>query len=199
MGVTSYYAVNGEIIGENGPNGRIDHQMDALGSVVGTMNSSGSAQKVYRYKPYGAVLNDSGPGPEPLFRWVGTKGYRYSGRAQSDFYVRSRHYGSTAGGWNSVDRMWPIEPPYTYALDNPTSAADPTGDAGYQSVCSSPGRSCNLIPGKYPPCNNPPWGVTCTNDRPLQLRPIVFARPAAKRPWCHSSWNIASHSATIGK
>src|SRR5271155_5374161 len=114
MGVTSYYTVNGEIIGENGPNGRIDYQIDALGSVVGTMNSSGSAQKVYRYKPYGAVLNDSGPGVEPVFRWVGTAGYRQTNNVHVDYYVQARHYSSNEGGWNSVDRMWPIEPPYAY-------------------------------------------------------------------------------------
>ena len=112
MGVTSYYTVNGEIIGENGPNGRIDYQVDALGSVVGTMNSSGSAQKVYRYKPFGAVLNDSGPGAEPMFRWVGALGYRYSGLAQSDQYFRACHYGSSQGQWTTVDPTWPQEPPY---------------------------------------------------------------------------------------
>src|SRR5580658_7994150 len=136
MGVTNYYTVNDRIIGENGPNGLIDYQVDALGSVVGTTNSSGSAQKVYRYKPYGAVLNDSGPGAEPLFRWVGTKGYRQTPLSHSDYYVRRRHYSSLDGRWSSVDALWPREAPYGYAVANPTSMSDRQGLAVAVSVGS---------------------------------------------------------------
>ena len=127
MGVTRYYTVNDRIVGENGPNGRIDYQVDALGSVVGTMNSSGSEQKVYRYKPFGAVLNDSGPGAEPLYRWVGAGGYRATSLVHSDYYVRARHYGSIESTWSSVDLLWPTNWPYQYASRNPASISDPSG------------------------------------------------------------------------
>ena len=154
MGVTSYYTVNGEIIGENGPNGRIDYQVDALGSVVGTMNSSGFAQRVYRYKPFGGVLNDSGPGPEPLFRWGGTAGYRFSGLVQSDVYVRARHVTSNQGQWTTVDPLWPSEPSYGYL--QPVTKLDPTGlsvtlgisylsGGFYECACHIPTLDCSKI------------------------------------------------------
>ena len=127
MAVIDYDTVNGRLIGEEGPNGRIDYQVDALGSVVGTMDSSGSAQKVYRYKPSGAILNDSGPGTEPMFRWVGTRGYRLTSLAHSDYYIRRRHYGISAGMWTTADPLWPGQPAYQYSRSAPTSGVDPSG------------------------------------------------------------------------
>ena len=142
MAVIDYDTVNGRLIGEEGPSGRIDYQVDALGSVVGTMDSSGSAQKVYRYKPYGAVLNDSGPGAEPTFRWVGAQGYRYSGLMQSDFYVTTRHFGSSDGQWTTVDTLWPTQAAYAYAWMNPISRADQSGLAARPITSAIPCCLC---------------------------------------------------------
>ena len=173
MGVTNYHTVNGRIIGEDGPNGAIDYQIDALGSVVGTMDSSGSVQKVYRYKPSGAVLNDSGPGPEPAFRWVGSKGYRFTGNAQADSYVRARHYSSYSGAWTSVDRLWPSQPAFTYAKSSPTVHIDPSGLAAPPCCCSA--EKLWLSPPKYaPPPIQIPADPSCGSPAFTLLAGVYF-------------------------
>ena len=126
MPVVNYYSVNGFLKSENGASGRLDYGIDALGSVVATMNSSGAAQNQYRYKPYGAVLSQSGSGTQPAFGWSGALGYRPTGLTHSDVYVRARHYGTLEGRWTSVDPA-PGQTPYAYAQSNPTSLSDVTG------------------------------------------------------------------------
>jgi len=54
MPVTNYFSANGRLLGENGPNGRVDYLTDALGSVTTTLNGSGAVLNQYRYKPSGA-------------------------------------------------------------------------------------------------------------------------------------------------
>ena len=183
MGVTNYYAVNERIIGENGPNGRIDYQVDALGSVVGTMSMSGSTQRVYRYKPFGAVLNASGPGADPLFRWVGAEGYRTTTLEHADYYVRARHFSTGDGQWTGLDSLWPKESAYSYVLGRTVTLADPSGlkaaclkFVGYDcsldkfslpSECSKAktqvALECYCAPGAIPVC--PSTGsFSCRND-----------------------------------
>jgi hypothetical protein len=108
-----YYTVEGEIIGERSEAGRINYGVDALGSVTSTM-AGDSVQNTYAYKPYGALLSKTGTGADPSFLWVGTPGYRYTGRSHSDYYVRARHYDSTTGRWSTVDPLWPFQPQYGY-------------------------------------------------------------------------------------
>jgi RHS repeat-associated protein len=127
MPVTNYYTVNGAIIGESTAGVRTDYMVDALGSVTGTVNQSGQVMNTYRYKPYGALLAKTGTGTDPKMQWVGSLGYRETGRRQSDVYVRARHYGSAAGRWTTPDRLWPTRPAYGYGRQSPAVATDPTG------------------------------------------------------------------------
>ena len=131
MAVTNYYTVNGSIIGESTNGVRTDYLMDALGSVTGTVNSSGQVINTYRYKPFGDLLSKSGTGADPAFGWVGTQGYKQTQKKFSNFYVRARHYGSSQGRWTTVD---PYKAPvqqyitrYMYAMMNPIRLIDPTG------------------------------------------------------------------------
>jgi hypothetical protein len=89
MPVTNYFSANGRLLGENGPNGRVDYLTDALGSVTTTLNGSGAVLNQYRYKPSGALLSKTGTAPDPKFTWVGSQGYRQTGLAHSDSYVRA--------------------------------------------------------------------------------------------------------------
>lgn len=108
---------------------RVDFQVDALGSVVGTVNQSGTVENTYRYNPYGSQLSRTGTDPDPDFTWVGTPGYRSTGLAHSGFYVIGRHFGDELAAWTSVDQLWPTQQAYTYSSCNPTSVADPSGQA----------------------------------------------------------------------
>src|SRR5258706_2913966 len=104
MAVTNYYSIDGEIIGEKTTGGsRVDYLTDALGSVTATMNQSAQVVNTYRYKPFGAQLAKTGVGADPSFGWVGTRGYRKTGRKFSDFYMDARHYGDYTGRWRSSD------------------------------------------------------------------------------------------------
>jgi hypothetical protein len=122
----SFYTIDGVIVGEQTSSGRINYATDALGSVTGTLVGN-QLVNTYAYKPYGALLASTGSGTAPKQQWVGNLGYRPTGRAQSDYYVRARHHGAVPGRWTTVDLLWPAEHPYTYALCMPTSRADATG------------------------------------------------------------------------
>ena len=84
MPVTNYHTVNGQIIGETTAGVRTDYMVDALGSVTGTVNQSGQVVNTYRYKPYGALLAKTGTGADPKMGWVGSRGYRATGRSCLD-------------------------------------------------------------------------------------------------------------------
>jgi hypothetical protein len=126
MAVTNYDTIDGEIISEHTSGVQTDYMIDALGSVVGTMNQSAEVVNTYTYKPYGSQLAKTGAGPDPRFRWVGTAGYRTDSRSHSEFYVRARHY-SVSSMWSSIDCFWPNVLPYSYAAARPTLLIDPTG------------------------------------------------------------------------
>src|SRR5579863_7177649 len=100
----TYYTVGGEILGEKAAGGqRLDYLTDALGNVTATVNASGQVVNTYRYKPYGALLSRTGSGADPSFQWVGSQGYRQTGKKYSDVYVRARHYDTLDGRWTTKD------------------------------------------------------------------------------------------------
>ncbi len=127
MGVTNYATINGALVGENGPNGTMYYHTDALGSVTMTSDQNGDVLNEYRYKPFGTVKTKTGTAPDPKFLWVGSLGYRQTGRDYSDAYVRARHFGYLQGAWLTVDPLWPSSKAYIYAESSPTTYSDPTG------------------------------------------------------------------------
>ena len=130
MPVTNYYNVGGQIVGEKPSGGnRRDYLTDALGSVVGTVTSTGAVENTYRYKPYGGLLARTGVASDPSFLWVGSQGYRQTGKKYSDVYVRARHYSSDVGRWTTRDPIgyddgWNQ---YGYVHGNPILLGDPSG------------------------------------------------------------------------
>ncbi len=129
MAVTNYFTVNGEIIGEETGGTQIDYLTDALGSVTATVDQNAAIVNTYRYKPYGAQLAKTGAGADPSFRWVGTQGYRQTGKQFSDVYVRARHYSTSQGRWSTKDpiflKSWRGR--YDYSRSSPVFRVDPTG------------------------------------------------------------------------
>jgi hypothetical protein len=78
MGTTYYYTVNDEIIGEHTlGQSRLDYVTDALGSVIARVDQTLTVQSTARYKPYGALLSQTGT--QPKYGWVGSPGYRKTG------------------------------------------------------------------------------------------------------------------------
>jgi RHS repeat-associated protein len=128
MAVTNYYTIGGGIVGEKAVGGsRVDYLTDALGSVVVTVDQSAQVLNTYRFKPYGDQLSKTGVGADPAFLWVGSKGYRHTGRRYSNIYIRARHYSSEIATWASRDPIWPAAPAYAYACVAPTVCEDSSG------------------------------------------------------------------------
>ena len=126
MPVTNYHSVNGVIIAEHTTGqSRLDYVTDALGSVIATVDQTLTVQSTARYKPYGAVLSETGT--QPLNGWVGSLGYRRTGLPYSDVYIRARIASTVEGRWTTVDPLWPSESPYSYVGCSPTTGTDPTG------------------------------------------------------------------------
>lgn len=160
MAITNYYTVDGEIVGERTGSSTINYATDALGSVTGTL-VGGQLQNTYAYKPYGALLAKTGTGTDPKQQWVGSRGYRPTGRTQSDYYVSARHYGATTGRWTTSDPLWPAEPAFQYAGESPCVVVDASGAtvevaqsfagrgaAGVQATIHLP-EKCAVWPNQY--------------------------------------------------
>jgi hypothetical protein len=170
MAVTNYITINGKIHGEVTGAVATGYATDALGSVVATVDNTGSVANTYRYKPYGTTLAKTGAGADPKSQWVGSWGYRFTGRSQSESYVRARHYGQKSGVWTTVDLLWPEQPAYSYSRCMPTILFDPTGRAcGVDpvEVIFHPGGPGPCYGASYEswyefkhPCSNDPCGYT---------------------------------------
>ena len=108
-----YHTVNGMLIGETSNGVRRGYLPDALGSVVATVDNTGSVENRYWYKPFGVLLAKEGTGPDPHFRWRGSLAYRSSVTSVSAVYGSIRHLDVFAGQWTSVDSFWPTVAPYS--------------------------------------------------------------------------------------
>ncbi len=137
MSTTNYYSIHGQIIGEKtAGSSRVDYLTDALGSVTATVDQSANVINTYRYKPYGGLLAKTGGGSDPAFQWVGSQGYRNTGKAYSDVYIRQRHYSSGLGRWANKDAKQydfrNILNKYLYIKDSPTTLMVPMPPAPAQ-------------------------------------------------------------------
>ena len=143
MPVTNYYSVNGVIIAEHtSGQSRLDYVTDALGSVIATVDQTLTVKSTARYKPYGAVLSETGT--QPMYGWVGAPGYRRTGLPHTDIYVRKRHPSTVEGRWTTPDLLWPYSEAYLYALANPSTLTDPSGlEPSGQSKGPSGGSGCD--------------------------------------------------------
>jgi RHS repeat-associated protein len=131
-----FYSVGGRAIAESTPGGgRVDYLTDALGSVTGATSEGGELSNS-RYSPHG----EQGSRPvEASLGWLGSHGYRPSGRSVASHYVEARHYASALGRWTTVDPLWPTERAYAYVGGNPVNKLDPSGESSKFSPCESQG------------------------------------------------------------
>ncbi len=128
---TTYYTrcSCGLLVNERLPNGSKDYYLfDGLGSIVGLTNSSSSEVNAYDYDPYGVILNETTPQPNP-FQYAG--GYFESSTGLVKF--GTRYYNPKLGRWTQQDPVGGSlgSPdslnPYLYARDNPVNLTDPSG------------------------------------------------------------------------
>jgi RHS repeat-associated protein len=136
--VTNYLTANGQIRGERtaGFPGH-DYIPDGSGSVTATASPTTQELQFYaRYFPYGRGYSVSTTNTMPAFRWLGSLGYRWTGRWHADEHVRARHFSLPDGRWTTVDPLWPQQSAYGYVSGRPVGYVDQSGTA------PSKGGSC---------------------------------------------------------
>ena len=129
---TTYYTrcSCGMLVNERLPNGsKYYYLFDGLGSIVGLTNSSSSEVNAYDYDPYGVILNETTPQPNP-FQYAG--GYFESSTGLVKF--GTRYYNPALGRWTQQDPVGgSLGSPdslnrYLYVADDPVNLVDPSGD-----------------------------------------------------------------------
>jgi RHS repeat-associated protein len=204
MPVTNYDTIDGEIIGECTGGVYTDYGVDALGSVIATIDSSAAVVNTYRFKPYGALVSKTGFAADPKFGWVGSLGYRATRSSGSLIYAIRRHYSVSAATWTSVDQAWPKQRQYLYCDSNPATLTDREG------LWPLKGRA-TCFPVKnvrydYNDCGQPKYyyyaqGVFC-NPHPTQITcPHHIEGMTASWPnvFIHLQWPGFSCASDSGK
>ncbi len=128
-GTTHYTRDNkGALVAQRGPSATHYYLVDALGSVVGLTDSSGSLAATYRYEPYGKLVSSTGSLSNP---WRFAGGYFDS---STGFYkFGTRYYDPNVGRWTQPDPVSGCidQPeslnPYVYVNSNPVNATDESG------------------------------------------------------------------------
>ena len=104
---------------------------DRVGSTLALTAVNGSVTDAYVYSPYGMLLGHTGTSSQP-FTYIGEFGVR--GEAAANLYhMRARYYDPQSARFLTRDSRWPkltdnrSLDPYTYAIENPLSFIDPSG------------------------------------------------------------------------
>jgi RHS repeat-associated protein len=119
---------------------------DQLGSVVTVINENGTKANEYRYKPFGADLEESGSKNNPhRMRWIGALGYQDTNLPMPSHYVKARFYSEEIGNWTTNDPLssailrglgqlgglallhFAATGRTSYVHNNPTNMVDPLG------------------------------------------------------------------------
>lgn len=123
MGVTNYHTINGRIVGETKDGVRRHYVHDAVGSVVATLDSNGTIENTYRYKPFGALLAKTGTAPDPRIGWHGTRSVAGAPRLV-DARISAPLNTSTAAFLSSKTNVGGL-PSYVVGGAQPTCRVDP--------------------------------------------------------------------------
>src|SRR5579862_1769711 len=97
---------------------------DTLGSSSAVLDNTGSGVYEAQYWPYGEPRSEAGSNSSP-WNFAGFLGYFRD--IASLLYVRARQLALAHGLWSEVDPIWPLDHPYSYARNNPTTHTDPSG------------------------------------------------------------------------
>jgi RHS repeat-associated protein len=99
---------------------------DQLGTTRALATGAGSVTATYTYDTYGRLTGSSGGVTNP-FGYAG----QYTDNETGFVYLRARYYDPSTSQFISRDPVVAITRlPYQYALDNPNSYSDPSGNCG---------------------------------------------------------------------
>lgn len=100
---------------------------DALGSVIGLIDSNGNLANTYRYDPYGNITATTGNVENP---WQYAGGYKDTTGLTK---FGTRYYDAATARWTQLDPSG-ADPGYIYVGGNPCNAIDPTGYLFFELV-----------------------------------------------------------------
>lgn len=117
----------GKLTEERTAGGNYYYLFDALGSVVGLTDSSGSLVNTYQYDPYGKLVNSTGTVTNP-WQFAGAYFDSYTGL----YKMGQRYYDPALGRFTQQDPQVQWLTPqgwnrYAYSQDDPIDMSDPTG------------------------------------------------------------------------
>ncbi len=155
----------GMIVSETRGGVERDYVPDTLGSTAALVDETQTITDRWEYWPYGEVSQRSGASGTP-FTFVGTLGY-FKDVLDKTFYVAARYLDVLRSRWLTVDPLWPQEPAYSYALVNPVTNVDPTGQAcltidrhfGRRNRSHVIIKRCIVFCGTKGLCLPPPLGI----------------------------------------
>ncbi len=160
----TYTVAGGEMLSQKKGGADYDYLPNPLGSVKRTIANGQSLRQQYLYSPWGESdpVSDDENASTP-FQFIGA----YGGRTQDvgGVYFRARTYSPTNARWLTVDPLWPDESAFSYCLDSPVSAVDPSGLAcnpQFSLTLETTDCSCKDC-GRYPHFCTWIWcGCPCT-------------------------------------
>ncbi len=146
---------------------------DSLGSVIALSNSTGGLAERYEYDAYGQVANPGTVGNP----WLFTGQHRDSETGL--YHYRARAYSPELGRFTQTDPMAYDDGPnlYTYVLNNPVNAVDPTGMWG---VTSPAGVFVHDEGGKLRRLGQPKMRSKVNKHQPIPVpdRPVYYSNTA---------------------
>jgi RHS repeat-associated protein len=112
-----------EIFSRSDSSGTLTPLVDALGSTIALVDSSGNLVTSYAYEPFGGTV---------LSGQSGGNAFQYTGRENEGnglYFYRARYYSPALGRFTTEDPLGLSAGPnpYAYALGNPISFSDPSG------------------------------------------------------------------------
>jgi RHS repeat-associated protein len=170
-----FYSVNGQMMGYESGGVKKDFLTDHLGSITAEIDQTQTRTYDTRYSAYGR--NNWSTGTGCGFGWVGSYGYRETGLAHMSHYVRARHYSYVAGGWSTVDPLWPDESAYGYVKGRSTRSIDPTGRELSMTGCDKKTlvdpitKMCEMLNDKEQKGRVIDCIKSCNSDFNLDVRP----------------------------
>ncbi len=127
--IATFSTFCGMIVSETRDGVERDYMPDTLGSTAALLDENQEMTDTWEYYPYGEVAARTGTHETDL-TFVGMLGY-FKDILDKLLYVRARHFRPELGIWQTVDPLWPEEPPFAYCSSKPASCTDKSGTKGY--------------------------------------------------------------------
>ena len=119
-----YTRIGGQLVAETRNGVCTQYMSDTEGNLIGEINEQGEVTYRCEYWPFGEVREETGT-KRSEWGFAGLLGCMTD--SPSSIYMRARVYRPNYARWQTAARLWPQQPPYEYAANQPTMQSDPSG------------------------------------------------------------------------